>query len=641
MTLPVDNKVAAVPAWVVVNVPDYVPDMGHFVSLWDMALNQAWKYVADGKAVAVDGQHKLATAKNEVNTYLFYDYFTHIYPQLGLFSDVAYTSGQARAGTFNSSQYLSGIALRGQLTAAASAAGTTLKIAVKEALGLKVASLDQPFTILLSPTATNPLGGAHEFVLCTAVATDGTLTVTRAQRGTVAAPWSGTTRYFAATKASFIETKLKGDINAAVTKITIDVQSAHKMPEPTPPGPNSRDNPFKLALLKGPNVEWMSCTLNNKTGGELAVTRGVDGTAKLPWSNGDTIIATALGHKRLDARARAPALAKGARGPIHDMLFKRLRLPSTVYGRTTFTKVSGSPQTGYPREFGRRLTFDTVDPGGTHSGAVNVNPKGSLARFHTLFTGMQKKACKGGPVPLDALKSLPAGDTVSYVNELDDYYWIVSERDMPMLKEYAFTYIQYNHLEYWATGKMDKGHYTRWTPLFEILFKGSSLETFFAQAHSMEEYVNELFKIRPRYAPAFLDMASMGRMLGGSFLPGIEVGREGGKATNWSFVHGGTIYFPDIRFHPQGKAPGHKAGTLTKDLAIPWFADYIGCEEDFWPTSRPQVVYQNNGLAYSWLSKSEHTTTEPAFRDYWKKLGFIRRQPNDEFFEEEAVFTRP
>ena len=41
-----------------------------------------------------------------------------------------------------------------------------------------------------------------------------------------------------------------------------------------------------------------------------------------------------------------------------------------------------------------------------------------------------------------------------------------------------------------------------------------------------------------RYAPAIIDMAPLGTMLGGSFLPGIEVGREAGIARNWCLFHG-------------------------------------------------------------------------------------------------------
>src|SRR5262249_50736797 len=162
----------------------------------------------------------------------------------------------------------------------------------------------------------------------------------------------------------------------------------------------------------------------------------------------------------------------------------------------------------------------------------------------------------------------------------------------------------------------------------EVVFKGSSLEAFFKQTdhRTTDDYLDKLLKSLPRYAPAFLDMASMGKMLGGSFLPGIEGGREAGKPENWSLYRGGTRYFPDIRFYPQGATAPHGPGMLTKDLSVPWFADYIDCQENYWPTSRPQVVYQKNKPAYGWLVGDIHAATDATFRVYWMQLGFIRRQ---------------
>ena len=72
--------------------------------------------------------------------------------------------------------------------------------------------------------------------------------------------------------------------------------------------------------------------------------------------------------------------------------------------------------------------------------------------------------------------------------------------------------------------------------------------------------------------------------IGGVGLSGF--GREGGKADNWSLTHGATKYFPDLRFHPPTGTTPHTPGMLTKDLAIPWFNDFISCDETYWPTSR-------------------------------------------------------
>jgi hypothetical protein len=84
----------------------------------------------------------------------------------------------------------------------------------------------------------------------------------------------------------------------------------------------------------------------------------------------------------------------------------------------------------------------------------------------------------------------------------------------------------------------------------------------------------------------------------------------------------------------------HRPGMFTKDLAVPWFVDFEDCQENYWPTSRPQVVNQDNGLAYPWLPSRE-TTGEAAMRSYWKRVGFIRRQDNGTLTEDESLIKRP
>jgi hypothetical protein len=680
LPLPPDKKVEALSAWVVVNLPDYLPDMGHFVSLWDLALSQAWLYVAFGDATPVVGQHHLAVSPREVVTYGFYDYYLHIHPQLGLFSDLAYVSGQARAGSGSTpASFTTGNTVRGKLSA--DSGGGSIKIAVSDALRIKAASLGQfPFSVLLTQDTADPLAtGQFELLSCSkaeVVGDAGVLTVTGMHD-----TWAAGIPYFAGTKAGFIETPLLKSIDQHETTLTIDVEAAHRMPQPTPLG---RDSPFKLALSTGSSIEWVTCTENAKILGWLTVTRGQDGTTAREWVLGSevtTVIAPAMGHKTLDARAHADEFDRdkpeGTQAWIRDMLFPRLRLPTTLYDRLSFKKHDHAKLTGYPREFGRRMDFDKVS-GGADSGdpdfsdALNVDPCGSLARYHNIFAQQRQLACRGKSLPLDRPHDeLPAklpGEKYdespeTHIRWLDDYYWIVSGSDMPMVKDHAFTAMQYGQFKAWAEGHESKR-------LFEALFRGSDLESFFkaSPGSSIESYLNEMLKKRPRFAPAFLDMASMGKMLGGSFLPGIEVGREAGKRQNWSLYRGGTPHFPDLRFHPQGKSDEHRAGTLTKDLSVPWFADYIDCAENFWPTSRPQVVFDEKGIAYSWLdlgvikndlsrrlgaashgplpawdvlSPDNPTADQTAFKEYWTRVGFIRRQQDGKLAEEEALLHRP
>jgi hypothetical protein len=140
-------------------------------------------------------------------------------------------------------------------------------------------------------------------------------------------------------------------------------------------------------------------------------------------------------------------------------------------------------------------------------------------------------------------------------------------------------------------------------------------------------------------------MAAMGAMLGGSFLPGIEVGREAGIAGNWCLFYGATQYFPTVRFKPVGKTDEHTHGTLSKDLAVPWSQDFQACDEKFWPTSRPgRTIKTAAGPRLDWqitiadsvphLGRVAATPLE-FVQEYWKSLGFIRRNATNEFIERE------
>lgn len=628
----------AVKAWAVVNLPDYVPDSGHFISLWDLALGQSWKQAADGKVSAVDGRHFLATSAAEINDYRFYDYHTHMHPQLTLFSDVSRASGQTRNATRDANDFQEGIIISSTLTVAASAAAGVLKCATRPALELRAASqitadVATHFDIVLTPDPASPFATGKEIVRCTGIADDGTLTVTRAASGTTARAWSSGATFYAAPRGTFVVAKLKGAASAAETTLTVEPVEAHKIRQPSTVAGDLNDPQFLLALVSGANVEWVKCTANDKLGGRLTVVRAQAGTTARAFPAGAELIAAGGGHKSLDARASASVLSSTTPTPVRKRIFERLRLPKTVYERTSFAPAHGGGNTSYPRQHGRRydtsVSIDTVKPSKGIPASHGADPEGSLANYRPLLSAEKGKGCKGADYGLGGAVKL-----------LDDMYWIVTERDMPMLKEYAFTQIQFDQFEFWTTGAVS-GTKLRHVTLFDVLFKGTTIGDFLRDtSHTTEQCLDELARCLPRYLPAFLDMASLGKMLGGSFLPGIEVGLEGGRPHNWSLTHGGTKYFPDLRFHPKAGSTPHPAGMLTKDLAIPWFNDFIACDETYWPTSRPQVVYQEQGFGYQWLS-GRQVMEAGGIQHYWKRLGFVRRNGAGAFVEQESTLQRP
>jgi hypothetical protein len=249
---------------------------------------------------------------------------------------------------------------------------------------------------------------------------------------------------------------------------------------------------------------------------------------------------------------------------------------------------------------------------------------------------------------------------------------------MPLLRELAYPPHQYGQFSGWQAPGTD----IRSINVLEREIVGPALKRAFERDGNEEAHFLNLLLESPSFAPALLDMACLGTMLGGSFLPGIEVGREAGIARNWSLFHGATKYFPTIRFKPCDRDKEHSVGTLTKDLAIPWSEDFKACDEAFWPTSRPGRTTKDGVTRHNWqithddpiphlgaasvtgaalaaaadaarrdadahpgdaareaAAKAAEAAAAPYLiefvKEYWKALGFIRRRAVDTFKEEE------
>jgi hypothetical protein len=231
---------------------------------------------------------------------------------------------------------------------------------------------------------------------------------------------------------------------------------------------------------------------------------------------------------------------------------------------------------------------------------------------------------------------------------LDDMFWPATVADMPLLRELAFTPHQYTWFWLWqAPAAMaqkplsppESSYLLGMANIFEQVLP-TALQASFANNIDPDQHFEAILAQRAKYAPALIDMAHLGSMLGGSFLPGIEVGREGGIAKNWCLFHGAGFFFPDLRFKPADSTLAHEPGTLTKDLAIPWSFDFWDCDEMFWPTARPGMVLKGPppGTQVEWLpSRAQlHLSGVQFWQDYWKHLGFIRRDGSDNFLEQES-----
>jgi hypothetical protein len=148
-----------------------------------------------------------------------------------------------------------------------------------------------------------------------------------------------------------------------------------------------------------------------------------------------------------------------------------------------------------------------------------------------------------------------------------------------------------------------------------------------------------LFGEQPLPTPMVLDMAHMCSMSGGSFYPGIEVGRDASKWRNWVADFGANKHHIDIRFKGSDGIGG--VGELTRLLACPWQADFLLCTNEYWPASRPIQVTQDGLNFYDWITDGTTAMTKDDLLSKWAKLGFIRYQATGEYFEESRMLAVP
>jgi hypothetical protein len=122
--------------------------------------------------------------------------------------------------------------------------------------------------------------------------------------------------------------------------------------------------------------------------------------------------------------------------------------------------------------------------------------------------------------------------------------------------------------------------------------------------------------------PAALDQAALDFCIGGPFFPGIEAGYLLARADTYR-----APFRVQETFEP---------GALTANMALPWQADFLACNDEWWPAQRPnQVVH--NGASVEWVP--------PSFQyldmvDRWDQLGFVVRD-GDGFVEKERLEGTP
>jgi len=139
-------------------------------------------------------------------------------------------------------------------------------------------------------------------------------------------------------------------------------------------------------------------------------------------------------------------------------------------------------------------------------------------------------------------------------------------------------------------------------------------------------------------------MAAMQTMNGGSFLPGLEVGRHAGLWQSWIADYGADRGIVDIRI-----VATSLPGTFTHYLAVPWQADYLACNDNWWPASRPETTSSVTPPTFKdWMTHpGGPITTADQLVTHWSKLGFVRKTGSaefvlgDDFLDDRPAASRP
>ena len=126
--------------------------------------------------------------------------------------------------------------------------------------------------------------------------------------------------------------------------------------------------------------------------------------------------------------------------------------------------------------------------------------------------------------------------------------------------------------------------------------------------------------------PEGLDRAALEACVGGAFFPGIEAG--------W-FMRDVNQYSEPFRLDQTYL----KAGDITKQMAVPWQADFYECRTDgdfsWWPAQRPDDVFlAGEEEPVQWTRKL--VTSMKTMVKNWHRLGFIVKQ-DDRYVETERT----
>lgn len=184
-----------------------------------------------------------------------------------------------------------------------------------------------------------------------------------------------------------------------------------------------------------------------------------------------------------------------------------------------------------------------------------------------------------------------------------------------------------------------------WSDIYKVDDGASITEPLkFSQYHAMDQWQKDIFKndwpqgpsaaADTAITPEGLTRAALENCVGGAFYPGIETSFN--IRDKYAFVE-------PFRLDASQLSPGD----LTKQMCVPWQADFFDCQTDdrnmegtsldWWPAQRPVHVFPvdqpENAPPVEW-TRDIIINSEDMIHS-WHKLGFIVKQGGDRYVETE------
>ena len=165
----------------------------------------------------------------------------------------------------------------------------------------------------------------------------------------------------------------------------------------------------------------------------------------------------------------------------------------------------------------------------------------------------------------------------------------IDSGNMPDLDDLTLTPTQYRCFEEWAKGNFIDDWDSNWNPIAPPTRVFSDIPV--------------------KEQPDALTRAALEACVGGSFNPGIEVGDTAAQHATYQ--------------QPFRISRTIRPGGLTRNLGVPWQADFNMCVEIWWPSARPDSVLDSNTSQVSPLVWDRDVRDNMDMIDKWRKLGFV------------------